>query len=61
MKVSRADLSVYGRNLLMFTPKTNTFVDPENTSYGNDISSELGEFAAGPSTRTFGLSLRVGF
>ena len=59
--VSGADVSLIGRNLLLFTPKSNHFVDPEGSNYGNDIYSEFGEFAASPTMRTFGASLRVTF
>lgn len=58
---SALDMSVYGRNLLLWTPAENNFVDPEATNYGNDLNSEFGEFAAGPSSRTYGASLRVTF
>ena len=54
-------LSLIGRNLFMWTPKKNNFVDPESTNYGNDIRSELGEFAAAPTTRTFGGGVKVTF
>lgn len=54
-------VSLIGRNLFMWTPKRNNFVDPESTNYGNDISSELGEFATAPTTRTFGGGLKVVF
>lgn len=54
-------LSLIGRNLFMWTPKKNNFVDPESTNYGNDISSELGEFATAPTTRTFGGGVKVVF
>ncbi|PWG82667.1 SusC/RagA family TonB-linked outer membrane protein [Pararcticibacter amylolyticus] len=60
-RLSNVDVSLIGRNLLMFTPKSNTFVDPEGTNYGNDIASEFGEFAAGPTMRSIGASLRVTF
>jgi len=61
VKMSGATISLIGRNLLLFTPATNNFVDPEATNYGNDITSELGEFAALPSMRNYGVSLRVTF
>lgn len=54
-------VSLIGRNLFMWTPKANNFVDPESTNYGNDIRSELGEFAAAPTTRTFGAGVKVTF
>ncbi|MGB4776514.1 MAG: SusC/RagA family TonB-linked outer membrane protein [Daejeonella sp.] len=60
-KLSGIDVSLIGRNLLLFTPKSNNFLDPEGTNYGNDIGSEFGEFAAGPTMRSFGASLKVSF
>lgn len=57
----RAYISAYGRNLLTWLPKENRIIDPEVSNFGNDLSSELGEFRTGPSTRNFGLSLNVTF
>jgi len=48
-----------GRNLFMWTPKKNNYVDPEGTNYGNDILSEIGEFGAAPTNRTFGGGIKV--
>jgi outer membrane receptor protein involved in Fe transport len=59
--ISGLDVTLYGRNLLLFTPSTNNFVDPEATNFGNDLSGEFGEFAAGPTTRTYGVNLRLSF
>lgn len=59
--VKELEIAVIGRNLLMWTPKGNNFVDPEATNYGNDITSELGEFTAAPTTRSIGGSLKVTF
>ncbi|MGV3509055.1 MAG: SusC/RagA family TonB-linked outer membrane protein [Sphingobacteriaceae bacterium] len=59
--VGSADFSLIGRNLLLFTPKSNHFVDPEGSNYGNDIYSEFGEFATAPTMRTFGASLKLTF
>jgi len=61
LKVSALDFSLIGRNLLLFTPKSNNFVDPEGTNFGNDLGSEFGEFATGPTMRTYGASLRITF
>lgn len=58
---SAVQVSLIGRNLFMWTAKRNNFVDPESTNYGNDINSELGEFATAPTTRTFGGGLKVTF
>ena len=61
LRISALDFSLIGRNLLLFTPKSNNFVDPEGTNYGNDLRSEFGEFASGPTMRTYGASLRITF
>lgn len=52
-------VGVFGRNLLLWTPKENHFVDPEANTFGTDLKSLYGEFAAGPSTATYGVQLNV--
>lgn len=59
--LSALQVSLIGRNLFMWTPKKNNFVDPESTNFGNDINSELGEFATAPTSRTFGGGVKVVF
>jgi TonB-linked SusC/RagA family outer membrane protein len=59
--VKGMEVSLVGRNLLMWTPKTNNFVDPEATNYGNDLLSDFGEFSAGPSSRFFGGNIKITF
>lgn len=58
---TQVQLSLIGRNLFMWTPKKNNYVDPEGTNYGNDILSEIGEFGAAPTNRTFGGGVKVVF
>jgi TonB-linked SusC/RagA family outer membrane protein len=55
------EISIVGRNLLMWTPKTNNFVDPEATNFGNDLLSDIGEFSAGPTSRFIGGNLKITF
>lgn len=57
---STIGLSLVGRNLWIWTPVENGMVDPEATQFGNDLAGEFGEFAAGPSARSIGFSLRLG-
>jgi len=52
--------SILGRNLWLWTPVENGMVDPEATQFGNDLAGEFGEFAAGPSARSIGFSLKLG-
>ncbi len=53
--------SLVGTNLLLWTPKSNNIIDPELTTYGNDLSAEFGEFGATPSVRTIGFNLSFKF
>lgn len=54
-------ITAYGRNLLMWTPEENNFIDPESTTYGNDLDGQFGEFAVGPTVRSFGVKLQLSF
>lgn len=54
-------LVLYGRNFLLWTPKENIYIDPEASNFGNDITSEFGEFRTGPTLRSYGVSLKVTF
>jgi hypothetical protein len=58
--ISDLSISLVGRNLLMWTPNQG-IIDPEGTNYGNDLTSEYGEYYAAPTTRTFGGSIKVNF
>jgi TonB-linked SusC/RagA family outer membrane protein len=61
IRASNVNISLVGRNLLLWTPENNNIVDPESTTFGNDLTGEFGEFAVGPTVRSLGLSLRIGF
>lgn len=52
---------IVGNNLLLWTPKENCFIDPELTTFGNDLEADFGEFGATPSVRTIGFSLTLKF
>jgi len=54
-------VSAFGTNLFVWTPSSNTFIDPEMTSFGNDLKGKFGEYTANPSTRKFGFNLMVKF
>ncbi|MGV3561608.1 SusC/RagA family TonB-linked outer membrane protein [Larkinella arboricola] len=51
-------LSLIGRNLLLWTPKSQPNVDPEVSSFGTGNSQGY-EFFAYPSTRSYGASLKI--
>ena len=59
--LSGMTLSAFGNNLFLWTPKSNTFIDPETTTFGNDLEGNYGEFSANPSSRKFGFNVQVKF
>jgi len=54
-------LTLVGRNLLLFTPESNQYIDPEVSTFGTDLNSQFGEFSSNPTTRSLGLTLRAKF
>ena len=59
--LSGVKISVFGNNLFLWTPSSNTFIDPESTSFGNDLSGNYGEYSANPSSRKIGFNVSVKF
>lgn len=59
--IRNATFSLYGKNLFLWTPSDNPYVDPEATTYGNDLASEMGEFSANPTQRTYGAMFKFNF
>ncbi len=59
--LSNVSISFYGKNLVMWTPNSNAYVDPEISTFGTGIESEFGESFATPSQRTYGTTLKITF
>ena len=59
--ISQAQVSLIGKNLLMWTHAKNNFVDPDQSNWGNDITSNFGEFSSAPSVRNIGIALKLDF
>ncbi|WP_236937596.1 SusC/RagA family TonB-linked outer membrane protein [Flavobacterium coralii] len=53
--------SVIGRNLFLWTPASNQYIDPEVSTFGTQLAGQFGEFSANPSTRSLGFSLKANF
>ncbi|MHA3787310.1 SusC/RagA family TonB-linked outer membrane protein [Flavobacterium hauense] len=53
--------SVIGRNMFIWTPKDNQYIDPETSTFGTDLAGQFGEFSANPSTRSLGFSIKANF
>ncbi len=59
--IQNLSISLIGRNLFLWTPRNNQFIDPETSTFGTDLNSQFGEFSANPSTRSYGFSLKANF
>ena len=59
--VTDASIALIGRNLLLWTPDSNIFADPESTTWGDErgLGADYGEYGASPSTRSYGFSLKL--
>lgn len=57
--VDRIRASLVAGNILLWTPGENVYIDPEVTTFGNDVGAKFGEFGANPTNQnyTFGLSV----
>jgi TonB-linked SusC/RagA family outer membrane protein len=53
--------AIIGRNLFMWTPADNQYIDPEVSTFGTDLQGLFGEFSANPTTRSLGFSLKANF
>ena len=54
-------LSFFCNNVFTWTHKDNRYIDPETSSYGNDLRGMFGELYSNPSCRTFGFNVGVKF
>lgn len=59
--ITGANLAVVGRNLILWTPKSNIFADPESTTWGDErgLGAAYGEYGAMPSARSIGFSIKL--
>jgi hypothetical protein len=59
--ITGANIAVIGRNLLLWTPKSNIVVDPESTTWGDErgLGAAYGEYGATPTTRSIGFSIKL--
>ena len=59
--LSSLSISVYGKNLFLWTPDENPYVDPEISTFGSEVQTEFGEFGGNPSQRSYGAMLKLSF
>ena len=58
--ITGVEIKVYGSNLALWTPKANTFIDPETSSYGAGNAQGF-EFGTTPSLRNIGFGFKFDF
>jgi hypothetical protein len=61
LKVSAINLSLNAGNILLWTPAENAYIDPEATTFGNDIDAKFGEYGANPTQQTMTFGVNVTF
>lgn len=59
--LNAVSFTLYGKNLALWTPADNSYVDPELSTFGTGLLSEQGEFGTNPSQRTYGGTLKLTF
>ena len=59
--VNSVQIALVGNNLLLWTPDSNLYTDPEVTTFGNDMAADFGDYGATPSTRSIGFNIKLGF
>lgn len=58
--LTSASITAYGKNVFMWTPDENPYVDPEVSTFGSDLLGEFGEFAGNPAQRSYGFKVNIG-
>jgi hypothetical protein len=59
--LSDINLSLFCNNPFVWTASDNYYIDPETSSYGNDLSGQFGELYSNPGCRTYGFNVSVKF
>ncbi|MGY5353108.1 SusC/RagA family TonB-linked outer membrane protein [Wenyingzhuangia sp. IMCC45533] len=59
IKIKELTMSIIGRNLKLWTPSENKFIDPESSSFGTDLRGQFGEFSLTPNTKSISFSLKA--
>lgn len=61
IKANNLTVSIYARNIMLWTPASNYYIDPEASNFGNDLTSQLGEFETAPTSMQFGVAVKASF
>lgn len=59
--LSDITLSLFANNVFTWTHKSNSYIDPDVSSYGNDLEGLFGELYSNPACRTIGFNVGIKF
>jgi TonB-linked SusC/RagA family outer membrane protein len=59
LPIGSITLNVAGKNLYLWTPEGQYYIDPEVSTFGTDLTSNFGEYSATPSVRSVSFGLKV--
>jgi TonB-linked SusC/RagA family outer membrane protein len=61
LRIKGVRISLNASNFLLWTPAENRYIDPETTTFGNDLNAKFGEFGVNPTYKTYSLGLNFTF
>lgn len=61
LPIQRIRIDLIGKNLWLWTPSDQIYIDPEITTFGNDTYADFGEYGAQPSVRSINVGLSMQF
>ncbi len=61
MKLQKVAFSLTASNILLWTPKENSYIDPECTSFDTGIGAKFGEYFTNPTNQVYTFGVSVGF
>ncbi len=61
LPVQNMAVGLSGKNLWLWTPRGQTYIDPELSTFGNDLVAEFGEYGAQPSVKSITFNLKIDF
>ena len=61
LKIRGLRVAANASNFLLWKAKENQYIDPETTTFGNDMDAKFGEFGANPTNSSYTFSLNISF
>lgn len=61
LPVENLYLGITAKNSWLWTPEDQTYIDPELTTFGNDLGADFGEYGAQPSVKSISFNMKIDF